>query len=116
MKSNKNNKGEFIDLSSLEYFNHFEGLKARLFHTNTQTFAFWEIQKGAILPRHQHTNEQVTIVTKGILKLTIGNETKRMTEGMVAVIPSNTEHEAIAITDVEVTDVFYPIRDDFPKY
>lgn len=104
-----------IYLDSLEYFSPFEGLKSKLIHTETQTFSFWEIEKDAELPRHQHVNEQVSIVTKGTLELTIGDETFQMTSGMVAVIPPNTDHQAKAITDVEVTDVFYPIREDFPK-
>lgn len=104
-----------VHLDSLEYFNPFEGLKAKLIHTTTQTFSFWEIEKDATLPRHQHINEQVSIVTKGILEFTIGEETTLMKPGMVAVIPPNVPHHAKAITDVEVTDVFYPIRADFPQ-
>jgi len=52
-------------------------------------------------------------VTKGELELTIDQETRIMKAGMVAVIPSNTNHSARAITKVEVTDVFYPVREDY---
>lgn len=114
-QKSKDPKSPIIDLSSLEYFKPFEGLQAKLFHTETQTFSFWEIKKDAILPEHQHINEQVSIVTKGTLALTINGETTHMKPGMVAHIPPNTVHSAIALTDVEVTDVFLPIRDDFPK-
>jgi hypothetical protein len=34
---------------------------------------------------------------------------------MVAMILSNTNHSAKAITNVELTDVFTPIREDFPQ-
>ncbi len=104
-----------VDLSSLEYFAPFKGMKAKLFHTDTQTISFWEIEKDAVLPEHQHINEQVSIVTKGTLALTIDGVTTHMKPGMVALIPPNTDHSAVALTDVEVTDVFYPIRADFPK-
>jgi len=110
-----NSESPIINLDSLEYFSPFDGLKSKLIHTETQTFSFWEIEKDAVLPCHQHINEQVSIVTNGILELTIGNETFIMEKGMVALIPPNTDHHAIALTDVEVTDVFYPIREDFPK-
>ncbi len=103
---------QWILLEKLGYIKPFDGLKAKLVHTDHQTCAFWEIDEGAILPRHQHVHEQITIVTKGELELTIADETKVMREGMVAVIPSNTDHEARAITYVEVTDVFYPVRED----
>lgn len=36
-----------------------------------------------------------------------------MKQGMVAVIPSNTNHSARAITNVELIDIFYPVREDF---
>ena len=116
MKQNpETSKSPVIYLDSLEYFAPFDGLKSKLIHTETQTFSFWEIEKDAELPRHQHINEQVSIVTKGTLELTIGDETFLMKSGMVALIPPNIVHHARAITDVEVTDVFYPIREDFPK-
>jgi len=115
MNTKTNQKGPIIDLSSLEYFAPFEGLKAKLFHTATQTFSFWEIEKDAVLPEHKHINDQVSIVTKGILALTIDGITTHMKPGVVAHIPSNTLHSAVAITDVEVTDGFLPIREDFPQ-
>jgi quercetin dioxygenase-like cupin family protein len=104
---------QFIELNNLDYFIPLKGLKAKLVHTNNQTYAFWKIEKNTILPEHQHPNEQVSIVTKGELELTIGNVTQIMKQGMVAVIPSNTDHSAKAITDVEITDIFYPVREDF---
>ena len=110
-----NTESPVIHLDSLDYFSPFEGLKAKLIHTETQTFSFWEIEKDALLPRHQHINEQASIVTKGILEFTIGDKTYTMKPGMVAIIPPNTAHHARALTDVEVTDVFFPIRADFPK-
>ncbi len=113
-KSNMD-KSPIIELSSLEYFESFDGLKARLIHTNAQTFSFWEIKKDSALPEHRHINEQVSIVTKGILALTIDGKTTNMKPGMVALIPPNADHSGIALTDVEVTDVFYPVREDFPR-
>ena len=104
---------QIISLSELPYLAPARGVQAKCVHTNNQTFAFWEIDKNTSLPGHQHPHEQVTIVTKGELEITIDNVTQIMKPGMVAVIPSNTEHSARAITNVELTDVFYPVREDF---
>ena len=106
---------QIIKLSDLTYLAPSKGVRAKCVHTNNQTFAFWEIDKNTALPGHQHPHEQVTIVTKGELEITIGKVTQIMKQGMVAVIHSNTEHAARAITDVELTDVFYPVREDFKK-
>ena len=111
----QNPEHKIVALDALEYFHAFEGLKAKLIHTETQTYSFWEIDKGAILPEHSHVNEQVSIITKGELEFTIGGKTTVMKPGMVAVIPPHVVHSAVARTNVEVTDVFLPIREDFPK-
>ncbi len=103
----------FINLDDLNYFNPIEGLKAKVVHTDTQTYAFWEIDEGTLLPEHQHPHEQISFVTSGELELTIEKETKIVTKGMFAYIPPNTNHSAKAISDVELTDVFSPVREDF---
>lgn len=103
----------FVTLNELEYFNPFEGIKAKVVQTKTQTFAFWEIDKGTVLPKHKHMHEQVSFVTQGELELTIGGETRILRNGMFAYISPNTDHSARAITKVELTDVFTPPREDF---
>jgi len=105
----------FIALDELEYFKPIEGLKAKVVHTETQTYAFWEIEKGTILPEHKHPHEQISFVSKGELELTIENETKLVSKGMFSYIPPNTIHSARAISDVELTDVFTPVREDFKR-
>ena len=104
----------FIELNKLKYFEPIKGLKAKIVNTNNQTFAFWEIKEGTVLPAHQHIHKQISIVTKGVLELTVDKETTVMKKGMMAIIPSQSLHSAKAISDVELTDIFYPIREDFP--
>ena len=105
-----------VTLSGTPDFEPFEGLKGKLVHTKSQTYAFWEIKEGSILPEHKHINEQVSFVTKGELELTIDGKMTLLKKGDVAIIPPNVLHSAIAITHVELTDVFTPIREDFPNY
>lgn len=104
---------QFTSLEELKYFNPLKGLKGKIAHTETQTFAFWELDKGTVLPEHQHPHSQVSIVTKGALELTIENKTKIVRKGMFVYIPPNTNHSALAISRVELTDIFTPIREDF---
>lgn len=111
----KNNKGTIFNTEQFDCFEPIMGLKAKLVHTENQTFAFWEIAKDTILPEHKHFHKQISIVTKGQLELTIDGKTTLMKKGMIAIIPSNSLHSAEAITAVEVTDIFDPIREDFPK-
>ncbi len=103
----------FIELKDIPQQEPLPGLKVRFVHSEKMTLAYWEISEGAILPEHHHVHEQVATVTKGELELTINGHSQILKSGMVAVIPSQAIHSATAITYCEVTDVFYPVREDY---
>ncbi|MEP7195437.1 MAG: cupin domain-containing protein [Saprospiraceae bacterium] len=104
-----------IKLEELQQSEPLSGLKVRFVHSENMTLAFWEIKENAILPDHNHVHEQVSMVTKGEFELTVDGETKILKQGMVAIIPSFARHSARAITECEVTDTFYPVREDYKK-
>ena len=103
----------FTNLDELKNFNLLPGFNGKLIHTDRQTISFWKIDGGSILPEHHHFHEQITIITKGKLEMTIDGKTKILEPGMVAVIPSNAVHSGKALTDCEVTDVFSPARTEY---
>jgi len=102
-----------IDLSTLEPREIIKGFKGRFVHTENATLAFWEVEKGAVLPVHSHIHEQTTQVLEGRFQLTIGDVTNIYTNGFVAVISSNVVHSGIALTDCRIFDVFCPVREDY---
>ena len=104
---------EFIELKDIKQLEPLSGFKVKFVHSANMTFAYWEVKANAILPEHKHPHEQVSMVTKGQFELTINGKSKILQPGSVAVIPSNAPHSAVAITDCEITDVFYPIREDY---
>ena len=89
------------------------GFIGRFIHGNQSTLAFVDVKKGSHLPEHRHVHEQITHVVEGELEMTIGGEKYLFTKGTVHVIPSNTPHSAIALTDCKVIDAFSPARDDY---
>jgi quercetin dioxygenase-like cupin family protein len=103
----------FIDQKDLQQTEPVKGFKARFVHTDNITLAYWEITAGSVLPLHNHVHEQVATVTKGEFELTVNGITQIMKPGMTAVIPSNAYHSGKAITNCEITDVFFPARDDY---
>jgi quercetin dioxygenase-like cupin family protein len=103
----------FIDLSDLEEKEKLPGYKVKIIHSDNMTLAFWKIKAGAELSAHAHLHEQVTIVTKGSFELTVDGTPHVIKPDNVFIIPPNTPHSARAITDSEVTDAFYPVREDF---
>lgn len=77
------------------------------------TLAYWEVEKGALLPEHSHVNEQSSQVTEGEFELTIDGHTEVYKQGEVATIPANSIHSGRAITQCKITDVFSPARPEY---
>jgi quercetin dioxygenase-like cupin family protein len=89
------------------------GFFARFVHAKNVTLVFWEAKAGSTFPEHFHPHEQIATMHEGRFQLTINGETKILESGIIAVIPSNTKHSGIALTDYKLLDVFYPIREDY---
>jgi len=89
------------------------GITGYYAHGDKSTFGYIELKKGSSVPLHHHINEQITYMIEGQLDMLIDGVASSLTTGMVHVIPSNTPHSAIAITDCKVIDVFGPVREDY---
>ena len=74
------------------------------------------LKKGAVVPRHQHENEQYTYILEGGLRFWIGEDEKQVQDvmaGEVLHIPSMVWHKAEALVDTLDLDVFDPPRADW---
>ena len=89
------------------------GFTARFSHTQNVTLAFWEIRAGALLPWHSHPHEQISIMITGKFELTIGDKTEIIAAGSLGVIPPHATHSGKAITDCQIADIFFPVREDY---
>tara|TARA_B100000530_G_scaffold96660_1_gene59746 strand:+ start:82 stop:393 length:312 start_codon:yes stop_codon:yes gene_type:complete len=98
------------EIKSLEIM---PGLNGRMIHGQTMTWAFWEIEKGAEVPMHQHIHEQIMHVQEGKFEFTLDGKTKVYGSNSVVVIPSNTLHSGVALTSCKILDVFSPVREEY---
>ncbi|MES2794539.1 MAG: cupin domain-containing protein [Bacteroidota bacterium] len=105
----------FFDLKDFPSKHLFPGFEGKIFHTDQITLSYWEIKAGSILPEHSHFHEQTTHVLSGELELIIENESKILSPGQFAIIPSNAKHSGIAHTDCVVLDTFTPVREDYKQ-
>lgn len=74
------------------------------------------LDRGAIVPRHSHENEQFTYILTGALKFWLGEdgETEIVVKaGEILHIPSHLPHKAEALEDTVDLDVFCPPRQDW---
>lgn len=69
-------------------------------------------EAGAIGTTHAHPHEQMTIVLRGEIEFTLGEERQVLKTGDVVSIPGDIYHGVVALTDAEVLDVFTPVRSD----
>lgn len=74
------------------------------------------LKKGAIVPKHQHHNEQFTYILNGALRFWMGDDGAEVIDvkaGEVLHIPSNIWHKAEALEDTLDVDIFSPPRADW---
>ncbi len=74
------------------------------------------LEKGAVVPKHQHHNEQITYVLEGWLRFWVGDDQREIIDiraGEVLTIPSNVWHKAEAMEKTLDVDVFSPPREDW---
>jgi quercetin dioxygenase-like cupin family protein len=74
------------------------------------------LKKGAIVPQHNHHNEQITYILEGGLRFWIGEDESEIIDvraGEVLHIPSLVKHKAEALEDTVDVDIFSPPRQDW---
>ena len=103
----------FVNFNTKKKLKIFEGITGLFAHSAKSTFGYVTLEKGVRAPEHNHAHEQWTHVISGELEFTLDGETRLLTSGMSAFIPSNIPHSAYAITECKVMDCFSPVREDF---
>jgi quercetin dioxygenase-like cupin family protein len=74
------------------------------------------LEQGAVVPLHEHENEQLTYVLEGLFRFWLGDDGSDVVDvaaGEVILIPPNLPHRAEALETVLELDVFCPPRQDW---
>ena len=103
-------------LSSIEEKELYPGFIARIIHTELQSISYVKCLKGAVLPPHKHSEEQVLNLLEGEMDVTVEGKTIRCTAGDVVHIPSDALHTVTAITECLAIDLFAPQRVQYLDY
>jgi len=91
-------------------------LSRRLITGERMMLAHVYLDKGCIVPRHSHENEQITYILEGALRFWLGEDEQEqiiVRAGEVLLIPSNLPHKAEALEDTLDVDIFSPPRQDW---
>jgi quercetin dioxygenase-like cupin family protein len=90
-----------------------ESIERQMIVGRNEMLVRWRFRKGAFAARHQHPHEQIVMMVQGKLRLIVGDAETIMGEKDIVVVPPNTPHEAHAIEETVVIDIFSPPREDF---
>jgi Uncharacterized conserved protein, contains double-stranded beta-helix domain len=101
------------NLNAIEAKPFFPGVKGKFIHGESLSWAFWQIDSGAEVPRHQHVHEQMMHVVSGRFEFEIEGEKQICEAGEVVCIASNQWHYGKALTDCVLMDVFTPVREEY---
>jgi quercetin dioxygenase-like cupin family protein len=74
------------------------------------------LEKGAVIPLHQHPHEQTGYMVSGHMDFLVNGEHHIAKPGDSWNIAGNVEHGATAIEESVVVEVFSPVRDDYLPY
>jgi quercetin dioxygenase-like cupin family protein len=84
-----------------------------LVHTTAMMLVRHQMRKGWRGAAHRHPHEQLVYVISGRIQVAIDGATLDASAGDNFIVPSNVEHQANALEDSLVLDVFTPAREDY---
>jgi quercetin dioxygenase-like cupin family protein len=91
-------------------------LERRLISTERLMLAHVYLEKGCVVPRHSHENEQLTYILEGVLRFWLGDDEAEVIDvaaGEVLHLPSHLPHKAEALETTLDVDIFCPPRQDW---
>ena len=91
-------------------------LHRRLIPAERMTIGHVYLDKGCVVPKHSHENEQLTYILAGTLRFWLGDDEGEVVDvhaGEVLHIPAHIPHSAEALEDTLDVDIFSPARADW---
>jgi quercetin dioxygenase-like cupin family protein len=108
--------GAYDSLSTVRPYKIWDGAVARAVQGERITFAVVDLDPNLVVPEHRHPNEQVGLVLRGFVTMTIAGEARRLGAGETYVIPGDVPHGAETGPEgASVIDVFNPTREDWAR-
>jgi quercetin dioxygenase-like cupin family protein len=90
------------------------GLRRQILaHTPSMMLVRHEMRKGWRGAAHSHPHEQLVYVISGRMQIVVDGVMVDASAGDNFIVESNVEHQATALEDSVVLDVFTPAREDY---
>ncbi len=107
----------FGRLEELERIPIWGGAEARAVVGDQITFAVIDLEPNSQVPEHHHVNEQVGMVLRGEITLTVAGEARTLGPGGTYVLRGDVAHSALTGPEgCSVIDTFSPVRRDWDAF
>jgi quercetin dioxygenase-like cupin family protein len=105
---------QFVSFERLEAFELTRGVTAKALFGEGAMLNLVELEPGCVVPRHSHPHEQLGLMLRGSMTLTVDGADHPLREMDGYTLPGDVEHGATAGPDgALVLDVFRPVREDY---
>jgi quercetin dioxygenase-like cupin family protein len=90
------------------------GVALRTFWGERMLLSLVDLQPGAAIPAHSHPHEQVGMMLRGEMHLTIGGETRLVKPGDLYIIPGGVQHSvSVGKAEAQCIEAFSPVREEY---
>ena len=114
MEAIKELRPQHTDWSSVPVEQLEPGIKRQMIVGCSLMICRLHFEPNIVTPAHDHPHEQMTLVERGRVLFTIGDEQRIAQAGDVLHFPPGTWHGATMLDEeVILVDIFSPIREDF---
>jgi quercetin dioxygenase-like cupin family protein len=105
-----------VEQKAANLFSPETGLSRQVLAYNDQLMLVRHLmQKGWVGARHSHPHEQLVYIIRGHLRFSAGDSAFEARSGDSFVVPGGMEHQASALEESEVLDVFTPFREEYAE-
>jgi quercetin dioxygenase-like cupin family protein len=107
-------KPTFVSLDRVLGFELARGVTAKALFGEGAMLNLVELDPSAVVARHSHPHEQLGLILRGSMTLTVDGADHVLGEMDGYTLPGGIEHEAVAGPEgALVLDVFRPVREDY---
>ena len=105
---------QFVSFDRLRGFELARGVTAKALFGEGAMLNLVELDPSAVVARHSHPHEQLGLILRGSMTLTVDGADHVLGEMDGYTLPGGIEHEAVAGPEgALVLDVFRPVREDY---
>jgi quercetin dioxygenase-like cupin family protein len=105
-----------INTQNLDVGQPLPGWHDRYFRSADMSFAYYDVDEGASIHEHWHSEEEVWHVIEGTLQFTLDGEPSVAGQGAAAIVPSNTRHSVKALSKARVIIANHPVRERIVRH